>query len=397
MRRDNSLEPNRPALSYVRALVIELGDLRERGLLGIDDDQPKRKRKALRELTHMADRYCTVKGHAFNNRIDEIGSLLRDSLAGYSEVGHVEIAAILSRLFFEPSAIKSPGDVLAKLRDENSDWSDYDWKSNWERWRHDFAAFLIEFVSAAGVTPRPAKMDATTNSAQKQSSHRKLLTKVNRELSSIFFHWNLDRTSLPSVGRLAREYCDAKDLSIRNRDDQIRKLLHDTLRAFSESGHVEEGKVIAQFLIDRSEPSYIVRKKLGFKAKDFDKYWATVRPLFAELLVALAQEVIASGRSKLPTNPVHAFAWELRRLRQRSGNPSYGEMEWMSGVWMNREPGSTLPQSAFADAEGGDWLPNWRTVEVYVKTCGGDPAEWRERWNQVYQELYLARRRRGKH
>lgn len=37
-------------------------------------------------------------------------------------------------------------------------------------------------------------------------------------------------------------------------------------------------------------------------------------------------------------------------------------------------------RTALAEAAGGDHVPRWETVEAYVRACGGDPAEWIERW-----------------
>jgi hypothetical protein len=237
-------EANRPPTSnYLQRLVVELGDLRERGLMGIDDDEPKRKRKALTELTRMAHRYCLVKGLAFDNRIGEIGKFLQDALDAYTKADNAERAAIISRLLFEPSATKSPHEVLHQYKEKEQHWSDNRWKSEWEKWRRHFAAFLIEFV----------------RSVESQSS----------------------QADVPE-----------------------------------------------------------------------------------------------------PMSPLHAFAWGLRRLRQQAGNPLYAEMQAMSWTWMDGEK-VYVEKETFENADGGDTLPAWITVEVYVKTCGGDPVEWRLRWENV--------------
>ena len=71
--------------------------------------------------------------------------------------------------------------------------------------------------------------------------------------------------------------------------------------------------------------------------------------------------------------PLHAFAADLRRLRESAGSPKY--------LVMARRTGRS--KTALSEAAGGDHLPSWDTVKAFVEACGGDPADWRTRWEAV--------------
>lgn len=83
------------------------------------------------------------------------------------------------------------------------------------------------------------------------------------------------------------------------------------------------------------------------------------------------------GRPERPLDPtagpVQAFAADLRKLRQEAGSPKYLQMQRRTG----------RSRTALAEAAGGDHLATWETVEAYVRACGGDPAEWAVRWEEV--------------
>ncbi|MEU7156821.1 nSTAND1 domain-containing NTPase [Streptomyces chrestomyceticus] len=80
------------------------------------------------------------------------------------------------------------------------------------------------------------------------------------------------------------------------------------------------------------------------------------------------------GRPERPVDPqagpVERLAWELRRLRQRAGTPSY------------RTLAKTAHYSAstLAEAAKGERLPTLDVVLAYAQACGGDRAEWEARW-----------------
>jgi hypothetical protein len=79
-----------------------------------------------------------------------------------------------------------------------------------------------------------------------------------------------------------------------------------------------------------------------------------------------------------PSNPLHAFAAELRALRERAGNPKY--------LLMARRSGG-VSRTALAEAAGGDHVPTWRTVEGYVVACGDDPGRWIQRWERLQEQM----------
>ncbi|MFI2713452.1 helix-turn-helix domain-containing protein [Micromonospora sp. NPDC018662] len=83
------------------------------------------------------------------------------------------------------------------------------------------------------------------------------------------------------------------------------------------------------------------------------------------------------SRSERPldpsSGPAAAFAMQLRALRVAAGSPKYLQMARRTG----------RSRTALAEAAGGDHIPQWETVEAYVRACGGDPAEWIARWEQA--------------
>ncbi|WP_216912752.1 hypothetical protein [Nocardia noduli] len=73
--------------------------------------------------------------------------------------------------------------------------------------------------------------------------------------------------------------------------------------------------------------------------------------------------------------PIQAFAADLRKLRERAGNPKYLQMARVSG----------RSRTALAEAAGGYHLPTWETTEAYVTACGEAPASWRARWEDLHE------------
>ncbi|ALG08311.1 hypothetical protein AOZ06_16575 [Kibdelosporangium phytohabitans] len=71
------------------------------------------------------------------------------------------------------------------------------------------------------------------------------------------------------------------------------------------------------------------------------------------------------------------FAAELRLLRTKAGTPSYREM------------GRAAHYSAttLSAAAGGRKLPSRAVTLAFVRACGGDEAEWEQRWHAVAVEL----------
>ncbi|MEU1803785.1 DNA-binding protein [Streptomyces sp. NPDC019937] len=87
-----------------------------------------------------------------------------------------------------------------------------------------------------------------------------------------------------------------------------------------------------------------------------------------------------AGRREAPLDPaegpVQRFAYELRKLRQEAGGPTYRAMARQSD-----HGASTLSQAA-----AGERLPTLPVVLAYVRACGGDTEEWERRWRQAAEE-----------
>lgn len=81
------------------------------------------------------------------------------------------------------------------------------------------------------------------------------------------------------------------------------------------------------------------------------------------------------------SGPIHAFAADLRLIRDEAGNPTYLRMARASG----------RSRTALAEAAGGDHLPSWETVAAFVRACGQDPASWRRRWEHTRKQVHAER------
>ncbi|MGX2993327.1 nSTAND1 domain-containing NTPase [Streptomyces sp. JNUCC 64] len=88
-----------------------------------------------------------------------------------------------------------------------------------------------------------------------------------------------------------------------------------------------------------------------------------------------------AGRRERPlepgTEPVHAFARELRALRSATGGVTYREMARRAHYSV-----STLSQAA-----AGQQLPSLPVALAYAAACGGDREEWEARWRRAADEL----------
>jgi hypothetical protein len=78
-----------------------------------------------------------------------------------------------------------------------------------------------------------------------------------------------------------------------------------------------------------------------------------------------------------PTEPVQAFAQQLRDLRQCCGRPTYTTM-----ASRTHYAAATLSEAA-----RGVTLPTWEVTAAYVEACGGDLQEWRTRWEQTKETV----------
>jgi Ig-like domain from next to BRCA1 gene len=85
---------------------------------------------------------------------------------------------------------------------------------------------------------------------------------------------------------------------------------------------------------------------------------------------------VADQAAKTRAEAIEAFAADLRGLRESVGNPSFREMSGRSRA---------ISHTTLHEAAQGHRLPSWATTVEFVKACGADPAEYRERWRQADQ------------
>ncbi|MFF3516599.1 protein kinase [Streptomyces sp. NPDC002573] len=91
---------------------------------------------------------------------------------------------------------------------------------------------------------------------------------------------------------------------------------------------------------------------------------------------------MAVGRPEKEINPdesrLHRFAFDLRELRRQApGAPSYRKLAARAGF-------SPASLSAAASA---DRLPSLDVTLAYVGACGGDMEAWRQRWEELAEQL----------
>lgn len=76
-------------------------------------------------------------------------------------------------------------------------------------------------------------------------------------------------------------------------------------------------------------------------------------------------------------DPLLEFAADLRRLREKAGNPTY------------RELGRRAHYSAgtLSEAAGGKKMPSLAVTLAYVRACDGSEQEWEARWHDVTERM----------
>ncbi|MBY8881201.1 nSTAND1 domain-containing NTPase [Actinacidiphila acidipaludis] len=74
------------------------------------------------------------------------------------------------------------------------------------------------------------------------------------------------------------------------------------------------------------------------------------------------------------------FAADLRRLREKAGAPPYRKLA----------RSAHYSSTTLADAAAGRKLPSLPVTLGYVRACGGDTAEWEQRWHLLSAELAQA-------
>ncbi|MFD5402868.1 nSTAND1 domain-containing NTPase [Streptomyces griseorubiginosus] len=87
------------------------------------------------------------------------------------------------------------------------------------------------------------------------------------------------------------------------------------------------------------------------------------------------------GRRETPVDPaagpVPRFAYELRKLRQEAGGPTYRELARRAHFSV----------TALSQAAAGEQLPSLQVTLAYATACGGDAGEWERRWKEAEREV----------
>jgi transcriptional regulator with XRE-family HTH domain len=71
--------------------------------------------------------------------------------------------------------------------------------------------------------------------------------------------------------------------------------------------------------------------------------------------------------------PLQAFAYDLRKLREKAGNPTYRALARKAGY----------SPATLSEAARGQRRPSLDVTMAYVGACGGDLDEWRLRWHDL--------------
>ncbi|GAB3592335.1 hypothetical protein GCM10027446_12820 [Angustibacter peucedani] len=71
---------------------------------------------------------------------------------------------------------------------------------------------------------------------------------------------------------------------------------------------------------------------------------------------------------------IEGFAADLTALRDAAGKPSFRVMSGRSRI---------ISHTTLHEAAQGNRLPSWGTTVEFVKACGADPADYRERWERA--------------
>ncbi|WP_052681794.1 helix-turn-helix domain-containing protein [Saccharothrix sp. ST-888] len=75
--------------------------------------------------------------------------------------------------------------------------------------------------------------------------------------------------------------------------------------------------------------------------------------------------------------PTAAFAYDLRKVREEAGNPTYRALAAVAGY----------SATTLSDAAGGVRQPSLDVTLAYVGACGGDTALWERRWHELDRAL----------
>ena len=83
---------------------------------------------------------------------------------------------------------------------------------------------------------------------------------------------------------------------------------------------------------------------------------------------------MADSATKVRAQVIEGFAAVLSQLRDEAGRPSFRTMAGRS---------KAISHTTLHEAVQGNRLPSWGTTAEFVRACGADPREYRERWEQA--------------
>ncbi len=81
-----------------------------------------------------------------------------------------------------------------------------------------------------------------------------------------------------------------------------------------------------------------------------------------------------AARRSARARAIEGFARDLAALREAAGRPSFRVMAGRSHA---------ISHTTLHEASQGHRLPSWETTTEYVRACGGDPEDFRERWTRA--------------
>ncbi|MBD3781485.1 MAG: hypothetical protein IE926_00800 [Micrococcales bacterium] len=91
-------------------------------------------------------------------------------------------------------------------------------------------------------------------------------------------------------------------------------------------------------------------------------------------------------RAAARARAIEGFANDLARLREGCGRPSFRAMAARSRA---------ISHTTLHEASQGHRLPSWETTVEYVRACGGDPADFRARWECAHGVVAAGRPQRS--
>jgi hypothetical protein len=87
---------------------------------------------------------------------------------------------------------------------------------------------------------------------------------------------------------------------------------------------------------------------------------------------------VGNSAARARAEAIEGFAAVLSQLRDSVGRPSFRSMAGRSGA---------ISHTTLHEAVQGNRLPSWATTAEFVRACGANPQDYRERWEHANQAL----------